>query len=75
MTKALKAMEGVPAEVAGAVDEYVAAARLGISIYALRYAADFRTINDRRSGKLGIPFIKAVKFPKVMLPVTALCGW
>jgi hypothetical protein len=50
MSKALRAMDEAPPEIAGAVDEHVAAARLGISLSALRY--------DRRAGKLGIPFIK-----------------
>src|SRR5215472_15289187 len=50
MTRALKAMEEVPIEVAGAVSEHVASARLGVSLDVLR--------RDRRTGKLGIPFIK-----------------
>jgi|SRR5215471_4221262 len=50
MTRALRAMEEAPAEVAGAVSEHVAAARLGVSLDVLR--------RDRRTGKLGIPFIK-----------------
>src|SRR5215471_18783618 len=50
MTRALRAMEEAPAEVAGAVSEHVASARLGVSLDVLR--------RDRRTGKLGIPFIK-----------------
>ena len=50
MSKALRAMEDIPAEVAGAVNEHVAAARLGVSLDVLR--------KDRKLGRLGIPFIK-----------------
>jgi hypothetical protein len=50
MTKALRAMEEAPAEVAGAVNEHVAAARLGVSLDVIR--------RDRRTGQLGIPYIK-----------------
>ena len=50
MTRALRAMEEAPAQVAGAVSEHVAAARRGVSLDVLR--------RDRRTGKLGIPFIK-----------------
>jgi hypothetical protein len=50
MSKALRAMEDIPAEVASAVNEHVAAARLGVSLDVLR--------KDRKSGRLGIPFIK-----------------
>jgi hypothetical protein len=53
MSRALRAMEDVPAEMAeaaGLVTDRVAAARLGVSVDVLR--------RDRKSGKLGIPIIK-----------------